>query len=188
MAVKSLGRQEGESLVRYCDRLRCEKGAARANSLATVWGDWLEDLGKEWPWDWFGTFTFSNPSVTSAAAHYFFHRFIRMAAQTGVAQPYAFRADEYGPRGGRLHLHALIGNVSHLQRFCGVRLPPHSWGKLCCWVHRWPCGYARILAYDASQGARYYVSKYVMKALGDWELLGFDSGNLRFRKLEKEKN
>ena len=63
-------------------------------------------------------------------------------------KPYAFRADEYGPIGGRFHLHALIGNVSTVTMFCGERLGKWEWGINCCGLHRWPCGYARVFAYD----------------------------------------
>src|SRR5262245_14861269 len=87
----------------------------------------------------------------------------------------AARGDEYGdgPRGGRLHIHALIGNVAGLRRYCDQRLPCGEWGMKCCMVHAWPCGYARVLQYDPRRGASYYVAKYCVKSLGDWELYGF---------------
>lgn len=45
--------------------------------------------------------------------------------------------------------------------------------RQCCLVHGWPCGIARVLPYDPDLGANYYVSKYVTKQLGEWELVGF---------------
>ena len=62
-----------------------------------------------------------------------------------------FRADEYGPLGGRLHLHALVSNVGHLRRLT--------------WMDRWDArnGYARILKFDPEKGAAYYCAKYVTK-------------------------
>jgi hypothetical protein len=69
-----------------------------------------------------------------------------------------FRADEYGPHGGRLHLHALVSNVAHLHRFT--------------WMNRWEKrnGYARILPFDPERGAAHYCAKYVIKQFGDWDL------------------
>ncbi len=45
--------------------------------------------------------------------------------------------------------------------------------RQCCMVHAWPCGIARVLPYNPKLGASYYVSKYVTKQLGEWELFGF---------------
>lgn len=174
-------RQKGESLSAYFERLRAERQAAKRESVPHVMADWLNELSKEWPWDWFGTFTFSDPKVTPAGAHNFFRRYLGWIERECIAQPYSFRADEYGPLGGRFHMHALIGNVGHVEPYCGERLPSGQWGKRCCWVHRWPCGYARILPYDAKLGARYYLTKYVAKASGDWELIGFERDVLRFQ-------
>ncbi len=173
-------RRPNESLGDYLERLRDARTRAIADSLPRAWGDWLNELGKTWPWDWFGTYTFSDPRVTPAGARHFFCWYLRSAGAVGLTQPYAFRVDEYGTLRGRLHLHALIGNVSHLLPFCGEYLPPGRWGKPCCWIHRWPCGYARILPFDPKKGACYYLSNYITKALGDWELIGFDSGSLIF--------
>jgi len=172
------------------------------NPLIEALGNFLEDLHAHHPWDWFFTGTFANP-VSPNGAHYMFNRYMQgiqrqMAqAQIGkpacgtdysdadgqpsilkfrVYKPYAFRADEYGPLGGRFHLHALIGNVSMVERFCGELLGKRVWGKPCCAVHRWPCGYARIFPYEPARGARFYLSKYVTKALGDYDLIGFEPG------------
>jgi hypothetical protein len=64
--------------------------------------------------------------------------------------------------------------------FCGERLAPSEWNRRCCWVHGWPCGYARIYPYDPAKGARFYLSKYVTKALANWDLIGFDADTLKF--------
>jgi len=157
------------------------------------WGTWLSGLT---PWDWFGTFTFSE-LVTSTAARYWFRRYLGWAedavngwrlqapcpangygyVDTNPLVPrvaiQAFRGDEFDPRGGRLHIHSLIAGVSSLTIHCGTNLSPGEWGRDCCWTHRWPCGYARVFAYDPNLGAAYYVTKYVTKPFGDWELCGF---------------
>jgi hypothetical protein len=151
------------------------------NPVVDALGCWLKELHSTYPWDWFATLTFARDGISPAGAQYWFRRYLEDAARAGAAKPYAFRADEYGPRNGRYHLHALVGNVRHLQIFCGERLAKDAWGQHCCWVHRWPCGYARIYSYDAERGANYYLSKYVVKSLANWDVIGFEQGNLVFR-------
>ena len=138
---------------------------------------WLQKLAQ---WDWFCNLTFDR-LVGASGARYWFNRYLEsFAAATGVA-PKAFRADEYGARNGRLHLHALIAGVSlgplfgagSLPAFCGERLPPGQKGKTCCGTHAWPCGYARVFPFDPEKGAAFYVSKYITKDNGEWELVGF---------------
>lgn len=162
------------------------------NELINALGQWLSAMHEYYPWDWFATLTFADErstrgstitraDITQDGAAYFFRRWLQGAAAVGLAMPYAFRADEYGPLYGRYHLHALIGNVAHLQRYCGERLPKGAWGKSCCWVHRWPCGIARIFPYDPQRGAHFYLSKYVVKAIANWDVIGFDSEDLVFK-------
>lgn len=165
------GKKESES--HYFERLKQQRWTWEKAQPAAVYGEFLNQLSESFPFDWFGTFTFSE-AVSSAAAHYWFRKYLESAV--GLTKPYAFRADEYGPKGGRLHLHALVGNVSHLIAYCGEPLPHGKWGRPCCWLHRWPCGYARILPYDPTKGARYYVAKYVSKTLGDYDFIGFEEG------------
>lgn len=151
------------------------------NPLTDALGKWLSELHQQFPWDWFATFTFARKEITEFGAQYWLRRYLEDAAAAGAAKPYAFRADEYGPLYGRYHMHALVGNVSHLQIYCGTWLPMGDWGRPCCWLHRWPCGIARIFPYDPRRGANYYLSKYVVKALANWELIGFETGDLVFR-------
>jgi hypothetical protein len=140
-------------------------------------GDWLLTLA---PWDWFASLTF-NRLVSANGAHYWFRRYVDWAEKASGVPIKAFRADEYGSRQGRLHIHALVGNVrvgplfdhGSLLAFCGERLPPGHFGLKCCATHAWPCGYARVFPFDAEKGASYYMSKYVVKSNGDWELIGF---------------
>ena len=162
------------------------------NRVIDALGGWLSKLHEQYPWDWFATLTFANErftpgstvsrgDITPDGAAYWFRHWLHDAGDVGGAQPYAFRADEYGPLHGRYHLHALIGNVAHLQHYCGEKLPKGEWGKSCCWVHRWPCGIARIFHYDPRRGAHFYLSKYVIKALANWDVIGFESEDLVFK-------
>ena len=149
------------------------------NPIVQAWGTFLEEVHQKYPWDWFGTFTFAR-QISPAGAGYWFRKYLEELGRAGIAKPYAFRADEYGPLNGRFHLHALVGNVSHLTIYCGERLPRNVWGRNCCWLHGWRCGYARIYPYDPAKGARSYLSKYVTKALANWDLFGFETENLTF--------
>ena len=104
---------------------------------------------------------------------YMARRHLRWLEKAAGLPVYGFVGVERGHTGGLLHLHALLGNVAHLRPYCGTRLAPGVWGRDCCLIHAWPCGIARVLPYDPTLGAAYYVSKYVTKELGEWELFGF---------------
>jgi len=121
--------------------------------LAVGWGEFLSQFS----WDWFATLTFED-QVTSFRAHRLFGIFVREIEKAAGAPITWFRADEIGPHGGRFHMHALIGNVSHLRRLY--------------WMDRWKelAGYARILPFELKRGAPFYVAKYLTKQNGDWEM------------------
>lgn len=147
-------------------------------ALNDAMGEWLGGVA---PWDVFSTWTFSRP-VTVNGAMYMGRKHVRWLQNTAGQPIYAFVGAEQGNRGGLIHLHALIGNVGHLQPFCGVRQPAGKWGLTCCMLHAWPAGIARVLRYDPTKGAAFYVSKYVSKELAEWELFGFPaSPQLAFR-------
>ena len=126
-----------------------------SNSLSACWGDFLSGFG----WDWYVTLTFAGDVKTFTARN-------RCKAwlkqiEKAAGQPIAwFRGDEYGERFGKFHMHLLIANVAHLHRFTFMQL----------WADR--NGYARIFEFDSNKGAAYYVSKYVTKQLGEFELGG----------------
>jgi hypothetical protein len=124
-----------------------------SRQLAEGWGQFLSGF----PWDWFVTLTFRD-EVMSFRAHRLFARFVREIEKAAKMPIFWFRADEIGPRGGRFHIHALMGNVAQLRRMY--------------WIDRWNeiAGYARILSFDSKRGAAYYCAKYVVKQINDWEL------------------
>jgi hypothetical protein len=121
--------------------------------LGEAWGEFLSG----YPWDWFVTLTFRDP-VPSFRAHRMFSKFARDIEKAAGLPTAWFRGDEYGPRGGRLHLHALMLNVAHLRRLS--------------WMDEWNrrAGYARILPFEPDKGAVYYCAKYVTKQFGEWDL------------------
>jgi len=121
--------------------------------LAVGWGQFLSQFS----WDWYVTLTFRD-WVKSFRAHRLFEQFVRELEKAAGIPIFWFRADEIGTRGGRFHIHALVGNVAHLRRMT--------------WVDRWHelAGIARILPFNSKRGAAYYCAKYVTKQFGDWEL------------------
>jgi hypothetical protein len=125
------------------------------SQLAEAWGLFLN----KYSWDWFTTLTFRDP-VPSFRAHRFLKGFVEEIDKAAGLPIYFFRADEFGPRGGRLHMHLLVGNVAHLLRFT--------------WMEKWAirAGYARVLPFDRSRGAAFYCAKYVTKDFADWEIVG----------------
>lgn len=137
-----------------------------SKELMGVW------LGKLVPWDYFSTWTFSRPVSVDGALYMGRRHLAWMEKQAGIPI-YSFLATEKGKTGGLVHIHALTGNVAHLKAYCGTRLPPGKWNVPCCLLHAWPAGHARILPYDPAKGAKHYVSKYVLKAIAEWELSGF---------------
>ena len=151
-------------------------------------GNWLGELA---PWDAYATWTFSR-IVTAHGAMFWAKRHIAWLEQAAAQHVYGFVAAEHGASGGLIHLHALLGNVKHMQMYCGEKKPSSfgpgnpgvtfkgkksgkEWARLhkCCLVHAWPCGYANVFPYNAALGAKHYVAKYITKDLAEWELFGF---------------
>jgi len=90
---------------------------------------------------------------------------------------FAARFDEYGPLRRAFHVHALIGGIDPgFPAWCGEKLPEGLKGVPCCAQHSWPWGWARVLPFDPARGALDYVTKYAVKDVGDWELLGLPAG------------
>jgi catechol 2,3-dioxygenase-like lactoylglutathione lyase family enzyme len=125
-------------------------------------------------WDRFATYT-TNMLVKPETVHTMFRHHLQFIEEKTHIAPYAFVADEYGVLNGRFHIHALIGNVRAFPAFCGELLPPREPGdkpRPCCGVHSWPGGYARVFVYDPEIKASGYVSKYVVKNFGHYDLIG----------------
>ena len=125
------------------------------SQLADSWGEFLS----EFHWDWFVTLTFEG-GVKTFTARNRCNGWLR-DLEKAAGQPIIwFRGDEYGERLGKFHMHLLIGGVAHLHRFT--------------WMKRWEArnGFARIFEFDPSMGAAYYVSLYVTKDFGEWDMGG----------------
>jgi hypothetical protein len=135
--------------------------------LTEEMGNWLG----QFPWDAFATWTFARPATTNAAM-FWAKKHISWLEKAAEQRVYGFVATDKGQNGGLIHLHALLGNVKHMQFFCGRRYPPNEWGQKCCLTHAWPCGYARVYPYDPALDAKHYVAKYVAKDSAEWDIFG----------------
>jgi len=145
------------------------KEAVDKGAVQDAMGDWLGELAA---WEVFSTWTFSRPVTTNGAMHQA-HRHLQAIEKRTGRPPYGFIATEKGSTGGLVHLHALLANLGGFSPYCGTRFGRWDiWGRRCCQVHAWNRGIARVFPYDAELGARHYVSKYVVKDFGEWELYG----------------
>ncbi len=121
--------------------------------LREAWGQFLS----RYPWDWFVNLTFRD-EVPTFRAYRILGRFLRDLEAAAEVPILWFRADEYGARLGRFHMHLLIGNAAHLRRLY--------------WMDEWNrrAGYARILPFDDRKGAVFYIAKYITKQGGEWAI------------------
>jgi len=146
----------------------------RVNDLAAVheaWAEWLPLMN----WDWYATFTIGDRPITSNGVWTHVRQYLHWLSRAAGVSSYAFFAEEYGAVDGRLHHHALIGRVGRIKVDCGHRAKDDQ-GQKCCGKHAWPIGWARVYAIDDRQPMRdltHYLSKYVTKANGEWNLFGF---------------
>jgi len=126
---------------------------------------WVEFIECFEPYHWYVTLTFKN-AVTNTRANKQFHRYMRRINEAlfgkrfrdkGLGVPYV-NARERQFR-GTPHFHTLIGgDVWKLRRLSYMDLWDKGEGRKFN-----ANGYARIWPYDKEQGAKVYVSKYIVK-------------------------
>jgi len=135
--------------------------------IKKAWGAWLDNLAS---WDWWVTLTFRDPSEadqkrgwTKIGTHYAkraWETFIKALEGSTEEKIGWASGTEYQRWRGVPHYHALINGVGGLRRLDWM-----DW-----WYNRY--GIARILPYDKTKGAGRYISKYVVKELGDIDFGG----------------
>lgn len=120
--------------------------------MREAWGTWLSEL---WDWEWFVTLTFRNPSMGRGAANKIWRTWVREMEKSSGKAPGFFRVSERTPYRYAPHYHALMLNVDGLRRLK--------------WLDRWVelAGWARVLPYYPTNGAAYYVSKYIAKDISE---------------------
>lgn len=162
-------RAEGESVEMFAARVRwlqrtVEVGSAEPSPVRSAWAEWLGG----YPWTAWGTLTFKHANPTHEQLDRAFVRFIDYTRTISVwgDTPY-FLGHEVGA-GGRAHLHVLLGGL----------IPDRSmlWSW---WFKRY--GRCEVRGYDPQRGAAAYVSKYVTKGLGHYDL---DLGGFKCQPLQ----
>ena len=132
------------------------------NELKQAWGKWLSGLAD---WDWYATLTFREPSEEEqrrgytqrgwAYAKRAYNQFLASLPMSLIVNHHWVRMFEFQRWRGVPHIHALISGVADLRR-------DEAWAW---WFARY--GINRILPYDPTLGAGFYLCKYVVKELGD---------------------
>lgn len=137
-----------------------ELGTEQPQPIAEVWGEWL----KSWKWEAWGTLTFKDDGYSHEAATRAFGRFVHWLRAEGNPLVSYFVGHEVG-KFGRLHMHVLLGALAPMTS----RTALWSW-----WFTRY--GRCELRGYDPEKGAAMYVSKYVSKQLGyyDLDLMGLE--------------
>lgn len=133
--------------------------------IKQAWGEWLTEIGDaNGGWDWWATLTFRDPPPetpgwTKIGWQYAMRardRFVReVGLNKGLHDLSWVFGTEIQPWRGVPHFHGLLAGVSELRR-------DDAWAW---WFKEY--GLARILPYDRSLGAGFYLCKYVTKELSD---------------------
>ena len=128
-------------------------------AVLTAWGDWLHDIGG---WQWFVTLTLRDPKPSSgtwsrpgwAQANRAWEAFV-LYVRPPVGHLQWVRLFEMQSGRGVPHVHGLVKGLEDT-RFKEVSA--FMWERY---------GFNRILEYRPELGATHYITKYVVKDLGD---------------------
>ena len=118
--------------------------------IQSNFGEWIQ---RDWDWNWFGSFTFRE-DVSSKRADKDWLYFVKQVRKACGRSVQWVRCTELQQR-QVLHYHALLLNVGKADRYFLMDV----WNDI--------AGFARIFLYDKERGAGYYLSKYVVKELGE---------------------
>ena len=120
-----------------------------------AYGDWIADMAK---WDWYGTFTFRNPTsellanknftkISYGSAVKTFDLFMEKLTSLNGRPFYWVRVTEDSKWRSAPHFHALIGGAGYLKPYEVERI----WYPM--------AGIAKVYDYDPFKGAAQYLSK-----------------------------
>jgi len=138
-----------------------EQPYADAKKLLEAWGSWVSGLAD---WQWFATLTLRPPGeaeqkqgytkrgwkyANNACDAFFRH------LQPALGSLVWFRAMELQKWTGVPHIHALVGGLDDTRY---AEVASWYWQKY---------GFCRVLEYEPTLGAGFYLCKYVTKELGD---------------------
>jgi len=141
--------------------------AQKGTGISREWGEFLNTFS----WNWYCTLTFRY-MISPGLARQYYRDFFADIQNVSDSPLGWFAVEERGSL-GRLHVHALLIGMEHLNR--------REWER--AWFKR--AGTAVILEYDPSRGASYYCAKHLGQPDTDYEM----SGNLStFKSTSKRAN
>lgn len=114
-------------------------------------GKWLERFS----WDWWCTLTFRFEVPHPLNAKKYFLKWINCLGKDICY----FMAVESFKSGFGTHIHSLLGNVD--SKYSYVEAGQKWWERY---------GYIKIEKYCQGLGANYYLTKYIVKELCDWDI------------------
>lgn len=128
-------------------------------AVLTAWGDWLHEIGG---WQWFVTLTLRDPRPSSgnwtkpgfALANRAWDDFIALSHE-GLDVLQWVRFFELQRERGVPHVHGLVKGLTDTRY---RQVSAIMWQRY---------GFTRILDYKPELGATHYITKYVVKELGD---------------------
>jgi len=157
----TIKREDGESWETFRRRVAWMRtavtvGDATPSPVRTAWADWLGGF----PWDAWGTLTFSFANPTHAQLDRAFGNFVDFVRRVADDRAPYFLGHEVGA-GGRAHLHCLLGGLRGWDGAQRSRL--WKW-----WFDRY--GRCEIKGYDPERGAALYITKYISKELAHYDV------------------
>lgn len=158
-----------------------KKVYSRSLDMNPAYSEAMAEMIRSLPWDWYCTLTFGSLLVNAQLADRKYRRWINHINREVLGSHYKqgipwIRATEF-QRSGRIHYHALLGNVQALRRLSWMDYWEKGWpelkmesfktntGRVLTSYEVPPdgCGYARIWPYRSTGGAAHYLTKYLLK-------------------------
>jgi hypothetical protein len=122
-------------------------------------------LFSPYPWKWFITATFCSahdaPRRNGAISDYVLNG-------AGIA----LAVEDKGFRNTcRHHFHLLLQTNSSRPGYCFSKKRQRHPLAECCWSHRWVFGHSKVLPYDHTRGAVFYLGRHIVRHGRDWTLI-----------------
>ena len=131
----------------------------RSSAVVGAWGDWLQEIGG---WQWFVTLTLRDPKPSQgnwtrpgwARANRAWEELV-LFVRPAVGRLEWVRFFEMQRARGVPHIHGLVKGLDSLEYKSASSF---MWDRF---------GFNRFLRYQPELGATHYITKYVVKELGD---------------------
>tara|TARA_Y100000310_G_scaffold322439_1_gene381505 strand:- start:160 stop:660 length:501 start_codon:yes stop_codon:yes gene_type:complete len=145
----------------YANRLPIKHKAPKPEQrplLQSNYAEWLNGYN----WSWWATLTFADLQSNITALKKF-DKWMRQISCLSLynTDPFWFVACELGKEFGRLHLHALVGGIP---KDFPPEIPEGWW--------EYSNGWAQVDEFVKEKGAEGYITKYITKDTGEWQIGG----------------